>query len=120
MSSIFSKSAVATSVGMVYDHAEALLRAVNDQITRLGSAEMRMNFLAFATDTVSDYCFGTSTNYLEDEQLSANWIKTIHAVSSWTSWAKQFPGLIPFSLAIPHSIMEIFDPDLARIPSRGR
>jgi hypothetical protein len=115
MSALFSRAAAIASLDMVYEHAEALLRAVDGQIARNGSAEMRMTCLSLATDTVTHYTFGESTDYLEDEQKMANWKSTIQAVSSWTPIAKQFPWAMPIGFSMPYSLLKKLNPDLARV-----
>ncbi|KAI1436831.1 cytochrome P450 [Xylaria sp. CBS 124048] len=111
---LFSKKAVSDSASIVYTHTLALMRRINKQIAERGHAELRMNYLSLATDTVTDFCFGKSTDLLEDEQKSAMWLHTIKSIATSTPLAKQFPWLIPFTLNLPDWIVDRLGP-LARI-----
>ncbi|KAI1819103.1 cytochrome P450 [Xylaria intraflava] len=112
---LFSKKAVSDSASVVYTHTIALMKRVHDQIKEQGYAEMRMNYLCLATDTVTDYCFGQPTNLLKDVDKSVGWFNTMKAIETSTPVAKQFPWLIPFVLNLPSYIVDKLGPHLGRI-----
>lgn len=115
MGAVFSKGAAAASEDMIYSNAELLLQRVQDQIKTNGSAEMRTNFLAFSTDTLSHHCFGHNINLLVDDDKAVGWKRTIRAIAILTPLAKQFPWIIPLALKSPIAPLQMMVPDLARI-----
>ncbi|KAK8115745.1 hypothetical protein PG984_012247 [Apiospora sp. TS-2023a] len=115
ISSIFAKSTVAMSEELMYKNVDLLLQRMHSQIKATGSTEMRTNYLALATDILSDHCLGQSTDFLLDDQEATKWRKTINAIATLTPLAKQFPFIIPFALRLPLWPLEMVVPDLARI-----
>lgn len=120
ISPLFSKGACAASESSIYRNVELLLARIDDQIRTTGSAEMRRNYLALTTDTLSDHCFGRSTGLLLDEQAATEWQNTIKAVAFLTPLAKQFPWIIPLALKCPLEPLQMVVPDLARIVKARR
>ncbi|KAI1827660.1 putative cytochrome P450 [Xylaria intraflava] len=115
ISPLFSKSAAAAAVPMIYEHTEKLFARIEAQVTRTGFSEMRANFLAFATDNVSLYSTGKSRNLLDDEKLSAQWRKSIMNLAEWTLIARHFSWAIPIVLEMPISLIRMVLPDFSRI-----
>ncbi|KAI0405460.1 putative cytochrome P450 [Xylaria palmicola] len=112
---LFSKSGAAAAVPMIYEHTEKLLARIQTQISRDGFAEMRANFLAFATDNVSLYSTGKSRALLDDEALATQWRKSIGNLAEWTLIARHFSWVIPFVLEMPMALIELVLPRFSRI-----
>ncbi|KAI1743354.1 putative cytochrome P450 [Xylaria scruposa] len=112
---LFSKSGAVTAVPMIYKHSEKLLARIKTQIAHVGFAEMRANFLAFATDNVSLYSTGKSRGLLDDENLAAQWKKAIGNLAEWTLIARHFSYLIPIVLEMPMALIKFILPDFSRI-----
>lgn len=117
---LFSKGSCAASESAIYDNVELLFARIDDQIKHTGSAEMRQNYLAFTTDTLSEHCFGATSGLLLNDQAAHEWQKTIKAVATLTPLAKQFPWIIPLALKCPLKPLQSIVPNLARIVKARR
>lgn len=100
---------------MIYDKVQKLETRLSQDFARTGFAEMRMNYLALATDTLCEYAFGESPGLLDEFQSAANWISTIKAVAAITPVVKQFLWIMPLTLMLPLRSLEFLAPNLARI-----
>ncbi|KAI0164163.1 putative flavonoid 3-hydroxylase [Xylariaceae sp. FL1272] len=117
LSPLFSKACANLAETMIYEKAELLLRRIDEQVTRDGFSEMRMAFLAYATDVVTHYCFGHSLGLLQDEPTSRNWSRCIRALGATIPVARQFNWIIPVSQMIPERFMRLFSPRMAMVTS---
>ncbi len=99
----------------MYDKVELLLRNVGDQIKRRGFAEMRLNWLAFNLDTLTDCFFQRGMDLLMDEDKAKAWSETVYAVATFTPFAKQFTWFIPLAGKLPIWILEIVTPEVSRV-----
>ncbi|KAH7305262.1 putative flavonoid 3-hydroxylase [Stachybotrys elegans] len=115
ISPLFSTVSVARSETRIYDMVDILLNRISEQIRRDGWAELRLNYLAFTTDTLTDFCFTESMQLLQDEKKAAGWKSTIQAIALLTPLIKQFTWVIPLALALPVRPLEIIIPDIARV-----
>ncbi|KAI3324236.1 cytochrome P450 [Xylariaceae sp. AK1471] len=115
VSPLFSKVSVAASETTIYENVDRMLASILRQISSNGYAEMRMNFLAFSTDTLAEHAFGETLDLLRNEDKAKNWQNTIKAVAYLTPIVKQFPWVIPVALKLPVRPLELIVPDLARI-----
>lgn len=88
---------------------------MDQQIRRDGYAEMRMNYLAFTTDSVADYCLESSLKLLENEEKAVGWQETISALANTAPIARQWSWVTPLSLSLPVGLLEVLNPKLARI-----
>ena len=52
---------------------------------------------------------------LDAYEKSRSWTKTMDAVGKITPLAKQFPWIVPIALNLPLSIVQVLNPDLARL-----
>ena len=100
---------------MIYDNVELMLRRMKEQLDRDGYTEMRVNYLAFATDTATGHCFGEPTGLLQDEEKAVGWHHTILSLARNMPLARQFSWVVPLSLRLPLRPLEILAPNLARI-----
>lgn len=115
ISSFFSKKSVAEFEATIYHNIHLMLGNVDRQTAQDGIAEMRTNYLAFTTDTVTGLCFRRPLGLLEDDEQAVAWRETTAAVASLTPLAKQFRWLVPIALKIPMFILEGLVPSLSRI-----
>ncbi|KAI2465613.1 putative flavonoid 3-hydroxylase [Annulohypoxylon bovei var. microspora] len=109
-----------TAAQMIYDHAELLLRRMDDQILRDGSAEMRTNYLALATDNVADYFTGQPRGLLRNEKRASEWRTSIRTLAEWTLIGRHFSWVFDLVLKLPLWPLELFLPDIGRIAGLHR
>lgn len=100
---------------MIYHHAELLLSRMDEQIARDGAAEMRMNFLAFATDNVAQYSTGQSRGLLKNENQAVQWCQSIRTLAEWTLIGRHLSWAIPLVLQMPMWPLKQVLPEFARI-----
>lgn len=112
---LFSKNTVAASEILIYEQVDSLLGRIHGQINQHGSAEMRTNYLAFATDVVTSYCFEQPTHLLANEKEAEDWKSTIGTVASLTPVIKQFGWILPLALRLPVRLVEALNSDLVRV-----
>jgi hypothetical protein len=98
---MFSKRAVNNAESMIHVKVETLCKRLQKQLENSGIAELRKNYLALTTDTLSCYAFEDSLDLLDNEQEAINWQKTIKAVAILTPLARQFTWIIPLALKLP-------------------
>ncbi|KAI1757957.1 cytochrome P450 [Xylaria castorea] len=112
---LFSKSCAASAEGLIYDKLDLLIQRINTQIARDGYTDMRIAFMCFATDIVSEYCLGRSFGLLQGETEGKEWYNSIRALAKTIPYTRQFNWIIPLSQKIPISFMRAVSPDLARV-----
>jgi hypothetical protein len=115
ISSFFSKKYVAAFEASIYHNIQLMLGNVARQTAEDGVAEMRTNYLAFTTDTVTGLCFRRPLGLLEDNEQAVAWRETTAAVASLTPLVKQFRWIVPIALRIPMFVLEALVPSLSRI-----
>ena len=96
-----------------------------DQTSTKGEAEMRANFLALGTDSVTDLAFGGANRSISMDLIGnvskmLNWQRTIASLALLTPLAKQAPWLIPVALEIPVPLWMAICPPLGRIVALSR
>ncbi|KAH9885949.1 putative flavonoid 3-hydroxylase [Xylariomycetidae sp. FL2044] len=104
-SSLFSKANIAAATDLIYDNMDLMIDRMDAQMARDGSAEMRFNYLAFATDTVAEYCTGKTRALLRDEHSAHEWHKTIVTLTELTLVGRHFPWSVPLMLRLPMLIV---------------
>ena len=72
-------------------------------------------FKAAACDVVSEYCFGTSTNYLLMENFNRPFFVAVESNVALAAWKFQIPWLGPLLDLTPPSIIAMFMPELAEL-----
>ena len=100
---------------MIYEKTELLGVRLREQLANGGVAEMRKNYLAMTTDTLSSHAFDESLDLLESDQAAINWQKTIKAIATLTPLIKQFTWIIPVALKLPLGLVQLVHRDIARI-----
>jgi len=115
ISALFSKSQAIKEEPVIYNKVELLFKRLDEQIKRDGFAEMRMNYLAFATDTVADYCLETSLKLLENEDKAVLWQDTITSLANTAPLARQWSWVTPLALKVPLWIVNGVNLKLGRV-----
>ena len=82
--------------------------------------EIRVDYLAYASESVCNSAFGSSLGLLHDRQKAVDWRKTMNAVGNITPLVKQFSWIVPFAINLPVSVVKVFSEDLARLFSIHR
>lgn len=117
---MFSKRAVNEVEGMIHKKVDLLCSRIQEQLANSGTAELRRNYLAFTTDTLSSYAFEESLGLLENQKNATDWHSTIRAIALLTPLARQFTWMIPIALKLPMRPLQFAVPDLARIVALHR
>ncbi|KAI0544236.1 putative flavonoid 3-hydroxylase [Xylaria curta] len=118
--SLFSKINVSAASSLIYDNIDLLINRMDEQIVRDGSAEMRLNYLSFATDTVAHYCTGKTRGLLNDEQHAIAWQQTIVSLTESTLLGRHFPFFVPLILQLPLPLVRVLMAKSARFVSLHR
>lgn len=77
--------------------------------------ELRVKFLAFATDTITRYALGEPMGLQGNQFRADDWSATIRAVVRITPLVKQFPWIISLALKVPVNVLQLILPDLSRL-----
>lgn len=88
---------------------------MEEQISRQGYSEMRLNYFALATDTVTDHCLAISTNLLQDEEAATIMHETVKSLSRIMPLARQVSSIVPFALLLPIRVVQFLAPSVASI-----
>ncbi|MCJ1440789.1 MAG: hypothetical protein MMC23_001275 [Stictis urceolatum] len=111
----FSKSSTSAAEAVINEKVGIFIQSLQEQSLRQGYCEMRLNYLAMATDILCNHTFQSSMNLLTNAQKAKNWHATIRAIAILTPLVKQFTWIIPLALKIPLRLLSVVVPDLARI-----
>ncbi|KAL6866099.1 hypothetical protein ACO1O0_002199 [Amphichorda felina] len=115
ISSIFSKAQAIQEEEAIYNRVDVLLKRIDDHIARDGFAELRMNFLAFTTDTITEYCLEESLRLMESEERAVKWQETISSLANTTPIARNWSWVTPLALKVPVWLLNLINPNLGRI-----
>ena len=72
-------------------------------------------YIAWSTDSVSNYLEGKPYGLLKNEQKAKDWEATIKTVVELTPVVKQIPLVMPLVLRVPGLVMGWVSPDLNRV-----
>ncbi|KAF2963419.1 hypothetical protein GQX73_g10144 [Xylaria multiplex] len=113
----FSKSAVAASESIIYDHVEKLIRYIEKQISTDGSTEIRLAYLALSTDILTEHCFGQSMhpNLIENHEKAIEWSRLTKVVVDLANIGKRIGWVIPYAMKCPMWMLNMLSPDIARV-----
>ncbi|KAI0186078.1 cytochrome P450 [Xylaria flabelliformis] len=113
----FSKSAVAASESMIYDHVDKLIQYIENQISLDGSVELRLAYSAFSTDTLMEHCFGQSMrlNLIENHDTAIEWSRITKVVVGLANIGKRIGWVIPYAMKCPMWMLAMLSPDVARV-----
>ncbi|KAI1814285.1 cytochrome P450 [Poronia punctata] len=112
---LFSKARVAGFEDTLYEKADLLFRRIDSQTARNGFCEMRTAFSAYTLDIVHEYSLGKPLGLLHDENYAYEWHQSLRALAITIPWGRQFGWIMSLSQMVPHRIMKIVAPDLARV-----
>ncbi|KAI0483788.1 cytochrome P450 [Xylaria cf. heliscus] len=115
LSPLFSKSCAVDAEGLIYDKFDLLVKFIDTQIARDEYTDMRVAFICFATDIVSEYCLGRSFGLLQNETKGKEWHDSLRALAKIIPYTRQFNWIIPLSQKIPVSFMRAVSLDMARV-----
>lgn len=73
------------------------------------------SYLAFATDSVADYCLETSLKLLENEDKAIMWQDTVSSLANTAPLARQWSWITQFALSVPIWFLNLINPHLCRI-----
>lgn len=85
------------------------------QLLETGNAELLVNYLAAAIDTLSSHVLDRSLGLLYDDKKAMDWHITSNTIAILTPLMKQYTWIIPIALEIPVLFLEKVWPSLARI-----
>ena len=91
-----------------------LCESLEEECERYGSAELRTKYLAFSTDFIRDYSFGSHEDLLHDHEQALKWRDTIAALAFYTPYTKQMSWVLPILKCLPPWVVSCFSPGLGR------
>ncbi|KAE8149088.1 cytochrome P450 [Aspergillus avenaceus] len=113
---LFSKSAVTAVESKIQQKVRTLCDTLCSHIAHHGWAELRLNFLAYATDNVCEHSFtNLRLDLLTSNRRARQWRDSIHAIAILTPWIKQFTWVLPLALKLPLSPLYALVPVIARV-----
>ena len=77
--------------------------------------DANLPYIAWSTDSVSNYLEDKPYGLLRDEQKAKDWKATIKMVVELTPVVKQIPLVMPLVLRVPGWVMRWASPDLNRV-----
>ena len=77
--------------------------------------DANLPYIAWSTDSVSNYLEDKPYGLLKDEQKAKDWKATIKMVVELTPVVKQIPLVMPLVLRVPGWVMRWVSPDLNRV-----
>lgn len=80
-----------------------------------GSAELLVNYLAAAIDTLSSHVLDKSLDLLHNDLKAMNWHITTNTIALLTPLVKQYTFILPVALKIPVPFLQFVWPALARV-----
>ena len=93
---------------------ERLCDIIREQATLGEPVELRVWFLAYATDVLTCYSHGESMGLLKDRQQAEDWRKVVAALAKMTFLFRHFPWLLSFSLVVPLSFWKLVSSTMTR------
>ncbi|KAG9243560.1 cytochrome P450 [Calycina marina] len=111
----FSKARVTALVPLIWDKTERLCGSLQRQLSESGNAELLVNYLAAAIDTLSTHALDKSLDLLHSDQKAMDWHVTTNTIALLTPLVKQYSFLIPMALGIHLPFLQLVWPSLARI-----
>ena len=89
-----------------------LCESLEEECYRHGSAELRTKYLAYATDVISEYSFGSPWGLLHDQERALEWKNTIATLAFFTPYTKQLSWILPIAKRLPPRLIACFSPGL--------
>lgn len=77
--------------------------------------EVNLPYIAWSTDSVSNYLEDRPYGLLQDEERARDWKATIKMVVELTPLVKQIPLVMPLVLRVPIWLMRWASPELNRV-----
>ena len=114
-SHLLSSKAVDGAEPLIQQEVQTLSDKLKKSFENGEILELRLNFLAFTTDTITRHALGESRELQKNPILAQQWSTTIRAVAQITPLVKQFPWLIKVALNTPLVLFRLVLPDLARL-----
>ena len=114
----FSTGAVRNLESIVIGKVDQLTSGIRSQYAECGRIlPIGVAFTALTLDVISDYCFGQSWRCLHAPEFAPEWKRTMTNIFEPVPVVKQFPWLLSFMTALPSSLVEKMNPDMALLNS---
>ena len=94
-----------------------LCDVLEEHMANANETQIRVDYLAFTTESLLNAAFGSSLGLLGDVKKAADWKDTMDAVAFGTPLVKQFPFIIPFARSLPIGLVNYISTTFARIIS---
>lgn len=117
ISKLFSKMSIEKAEDIIYNNVDKLMARISKQFQHDGLSKMRVNFLAFTTTVVDDYCLQMSLKLLDQgkEQEAIAWHQTISSLTDMAPVARQWSWITPWALHMPYALIRLCSSRVARI-----
>ncbi|MCJ1438985.1 hypothetical protein MMC27_008375 [Xylographa pallens] len=114
INSFLSKRAITANESVIHERTGRLCEALQNQFDRFGVVELRVNYLAFATDAIFTFTYNGSLDLLGNLAEATEWKHTIGAIAGLTPLIKQFPWILPLARRLPLLFWQFVLPELGR------
>ena len=113
LSPLFSSRAIASADGIMQEKVQILSDTFQRKCVAQEVVELRGVFVAFTTDTISQYAMGESMGLQRDEEGARRWWATLETTSTMTPLVKQFPSFLALGKAVPIKLIRWLKPEMA-------
>ncbi len=112
LNNFFSKRSVLELLPIIYENESKLMRRFEKacQEDEKNVLELGDAFAAFTADLISQYSWGVSSRFLDDENFNNNVRRAGNSLASILHFYKFFPILIPIARAMPRWLISRLNP----------
>jgi len=76
---------------------------------------MRQPYMCLTTDIITLYALNRSWNHLDSPDFSPFWVETLKAIVEVAALMKYIPWVLPFTQALPMSVIKAISPGMAML-----
>lgn len=110
MNQFFSKASVRRVEPIIQKNLEKLLIRLRGFQHSCKPIALNTAFTAFTSDVITEYSFGRSYNYLDQEDFNLAFSELMLGVHKMTGILKHVPGIIPLMEALPNRLVTRLNP----------
>ena len=111
----FSRKKVLDLEEIVQQKARRLVSRMESAFGTTGSIDLHHGFRAISVDVISDYAFGYSYDFLNQEDFGVEFFNMIRDFGPAFWFFQQFPAIQPVALKTPFWVAKLTSPPLTRM-----
>ncbi|KAF5543114.1 nonribosomal peptide synthase [Fusarium mexicanum] len=112
---LFSRTAIKQLEPTIKSQMHELRRRLDSFCESGMVLDLGLAFTVFAADVISAYCFGEPFGLLQHPDFAPDWVETVSAPSELGHLIKQFPWALGLLRWVPHSLIAVISPAIARL-----